>query len=542
MIKTRILTFLTITLISSLINSANAQQYSYYDNWQYHPFGKIIYQPGSNFHTSIRPLDYDKLNELTDVDSLLYDGIRVPSGKLNFWKRIFHDDLVKWEKPDYWVKVNPLFNFCAGKESEEGQNTWTNTRGFMLEGMLGKNLYFYTDFYENQSVFPNYIDDFILENKVVPGQGKSKNFTDANVTRDYSQATGYISFNAYKEYVDIQLGNGKLFIGDGHRSLLFSDVAYSYPFLRLNAQFGKVKYMIQWAQHTDLNIDSGTEARDGRYDEKYSVTHYLTGNISKRLSIGLFESVVWAAQDTATGYRGFDYTYLNPFVFFRPVEYSVGSPDNMTMGINAKYIVGKKSAFYGQFVLGEFKADEVFSGNQWWANKQGFQLGFKSFDVFGINKLDFETEYNQVRPYTYSHRETITNYGHYNQPLAHILGANFRESVTHLKYQYRRFIFNAEVMVAMYGKDYDDETSYGKDIFKDNDLRPNEYGNYIGQGLKTDLLYSDVSLSYLVNPRNNFNIAIGARIRKENNELENLNTQQVWFAVRTSLKNLYYDF
>ncbi len=538
----RSLILLLFIFANTLWFGANAQQYTYYDNWQFHPFGKVIYQPGTNYHTSIRSLDYDKLRELTNVDSLLYDGLRVPSGKLNFWKRIFHDDLLKWEKEDYWVKVNPLFDFSMGKENEAGTNTWTNTRGVMIEGKLGKNLYFYTDFYENQALFPNYIDDFILENKVVPGQGKSKNFTDANVARDFSQATGYISFNAYKDYVNIQLGNGKLFIGDGHRSLLYSDVAYSYPFLRLNAEFGKVKYMIQWAQHTDMKIDPGLEAGDARYSEKYSVAHYLTANIGKRLSVGLFESVVWAAQDSATGYRGFDYTYLNPFVFFRPVEYSIGSPDNMTMGINAKYIVGKKSAFYGQFVLGEFKADEVFSGDKWWANKQGFQLGFKSFDVFGIDKLDFQTEYNQVRPYTYSHREPISNYAHDNQPLAHMLGANFRESVTQLKYQYRRFILNAEVMVAMYGKDYDDNVSYGKDIFKDNDLRAHEYGNTIGQGLRTDLLYSDVSLSYLVNPRNNFNIAIGARIRKESNNLETLNTQQVWFAVRTSLKNLYYDF
>ena len=46
----------------------------------------------------------------------------------------------------------------------------------------------------------------------------------------------------------------------------------------------------------------------------------------------------------------------------------------------------------------------------------------------------------------------------------------------------------------------------------------------------------------MINPRNNFNIALGTRYRKENNEIETQNTQTVWFAVRTSLKNIYRDF
>jgi len=539
-LKTHLYKILFIAIICTS-HQTKAQEVSYYDNWQFHPFGKVLYQPGTNYHTSLRPIDYTKLQQLTNVDSILYDGIKVPDGKLNIWKRFLHDDLIKWENEDWWVKINPLFDFNVGKERIENKTTWTNTRGISVDGKLGKSFYFYADFYENQAVFPNYIDDFVRTNKVVPGQGKSKNFANES-PHDFSQATGYISFNAYKEYINIQMGNGKMFIGDGHRSLLLSDNAFSYPFLRLNAEFGKIKYMIQWAQHRDLNIDPALEGNDARYPEKYSVSHYLTANIGNRLSLGFFENVVWAAQDTM-GYRGFDYTYLNPFAFFRPIEYATGSPDAVTMGLNAKYIVGNKSAFYGQFVLGEFKFDEVFGGNKWWANKHGFQLGFKSFDVFKINKLDFQTEYNQVRPYTYSHRESITNYGHYNQSLAHPLGANFRESVTHIKYQYRRFIFNAEFMLAMYGKDYeDDDISWGKDIYKSNDNRPGDYGHYIGQGLKTNLYYTDLSVSYLINPRNNFNIALGTRLRRESNNLQVLETQQVWFAIRTSLKNLYYDF
>ncbi|WP_154665624.1 hypothetical protein [Saccharicrinis fermentans] len=520
----------------------SAQEISHYNNTYFNPLEREIYRPGTHIHTSVRSFNMDALNTMLNVDSLLKDGLATPSGDLNFWQRIFHDDLLAWENKDVSIKINPLFNFSIGNEMNEGKGTWNNTRGVFIEGTLGNKFYFYTDFVENQSVFPNYIDDFVEQRKVVPGQGKSKSY--GNNAHDYAQSTGFISFNPEK-WFNIQLGQGKHFIGDGHRSLLLSDNSFSYPYLKFSADFNKVHYHVMWAQHRDLNnISKELESNDARYLDKYSASHYLTMNIGNRISVGMFESVVWAAQDTM-GQRNFDLSYLNPIIFFRPLEYSLGSPDNMTMGINAKYILGNSSAFYGQFVMGEFKFDEVFNGSKWWANKQGFQLGFKSYNFLGINKLDFLTEYNQVRPYTYSHRETITNYAHYNQELAHPLGANFRESVSKVKYQYRRFIFNGELMVAMYGKDFSDtenSVSYGQNIFKDNDYRPGDYNHTIGQGLKTNLIYLEGSISYLINPQNNFNIAAGLRIRKETNDMETKNTQMLWFAVRTSIRSIYTDF
>ncbi len=527
-----------ILLLFSLVYHLSAQKVSYYQNDKFNPYEKELYKPGNNFHSSVKPYDLSKIEKQYNLDSILYDGIKKPEGDVNFWKRIFHDDLLKWDNGEVCIKINPLFDFGVGQELEESKNTWNNSRGLFIEGTFGKHFYFYTDFVENQTVFPNYLEDFINARKVVPGQGKSKTF--GSNAHDYAQSTGFISFNPIK-WFNIQLGNGKNFIGDGYRSLLLSDNAFSYPYLKFSADFNKVHYMVMWAQHRDLNIDPFLEANDERYHEKYLASHYLTFNIGNRLSVGAFESVVWAAQDTM-GQRNFELSYLNPIIFFRPVEYSLGSPDNVTMGLNSKYIVGYNSAIYGQFVLGEFKFDEVFSGEKWWANKQGFQLGFKSFNFLGIKKLDFLTEYNQVRPFNYSHSNAISNYGHYNQELAHPLGANFKEVVSKIKYQYKRFIFNGKLVSAKYGLDPSEDVSYGKDIFKSNDLRTEEYGHFITQGVKTELLHLQGSVSYLINPKNNFNIALGGKIRKESNSLGSLQTQHFWFAVRTSIKSIYTDF
>src|SRR4029079_4025980 len=43
--------------------------------------------------------------------------------------------------------------------------------------------------------------------------------------------------------------------------------------------------------------------------------------------------------------------------------------------------------------------------------------------------------YNQIRPFTYQHFDSIGSYTHYNQPLAHPLGANMNEFIGILSYQ-----------------------------------------------------------------------------------------------------------
>ncbi len=526
--------------------NAFAQQYSKYDNPAYDAISRALYRPAYNLHTSIKPYRLDQIEAYLNTDSLIFRDLKRPQEPMNIWKRIIHDDIFKWEfKGDepITIAVNPYFNFELGKEQEEGKNIWVNTRGLTLEGKLGKKLAFYSAIYENQAVFPQYIDEFIDTRGVVPGQGRAKTFGDNGW--DYSQSSGYLSYNAGK-WVNMTLGYGKNFIGDGYRSLLLSDNSYSYPYVKMTTTFLKVQYMVMLGQFS--HIDKLERAGDERFPYKYGAFHYLNWNIGKRLSLGFFESVIWAAQDT-TGYRGVDLGYLIPVIIYRPVEYSVGSPDNVVIGLNLKYIPWKDAAFYGQFVMNEFKLDEIMSGEKWWANKQGFQVGFKNYNFLGLKNLDLQTEYSQVRPFTYSHYQPITNFGHFNQELAHPLGANYRESISFLSYRWNRGYLHLEAMYAIHGKDYydssrpaDDQISWGGDIFVSNMKRYDSHGHEIAQGLETTIKHAAASVSFLVNPKSNMNISAGIRLRDSNSVLENKQNVIFHFAFRTSLRNFYYNF
>src|SRR5690606_2257841 len=92
--------------------------------------------------------------------------------------------------------------------------------------------------------------------------------------------------------------------------------------------------------------------------------------------------------------------------------------------------------------------------NKWWANKYGGQLGFKAFDVF-VPGFHIQSEWNIVRPFTYTHGSPVQAWTHLNQTLAHPLGANFAEWVSFLRYDMNKWKITEQFIWATYGRDTD---------------------------------------------------------------------------------------
>jgi hypothetical protein len=148
---------------------------------------------------------------------------------------------------------------------------------------------------------------------------------------------------------------------------------------------------------------------------------------------------------------------------------------------------------------------------------------------------------NFARPFTYSQRSSLNNYGHYNQPLAHPMGANFVEWMNVADYQYKRWFLRGEIMYAGYGLDTTG-TNFGKDIFKSYNTRTLDYGNSIGNGLTTNLLYLQGTLAFLLNPKNNLRLEASVIGRRESNDLGRKSDLIFQIGLRSSFRQLYYDF
>jgi hypothetical protein len=529
------LALITTLLILSHLSFSQSKTYPY----DYHFYQRInakTYSLDTNLHTSIRPVFPNDSITYRGLDSLTNWGIDSAS-KERSWvhKKMFSEHLLQVERPDYNVYFDFLPDFQIGYDREHKRTTWLNTRGFQIQGNIGKKFRFYSSAFENQAALPAYLTNYVNKNGIIPGQVNDKFAGRTN--KDWAYASALIDYTPNKYFTFI-LGQDKNFIGDGYRSMILSDVAANYPFFKIETTLGRVKYINIWAQFQDLMVPK--LSYDNGFRKKYGVFHYLDWSVNKRLSLGFFESIIWQKNDEV-GKRGFDLSYVTPIIFLRTVEGYNGSPDNAILGLNTKYKFAKNLTTYGQFMLDEFTAKQFFGGDGYWANKFGIQLGVKGFDAFKIKNLNFLAEFNTARPYTYSQRTSLLNYGHYNQPLAHPFGANFREVLGMVDYRYNRFQFFLQGTFAKYGLDAAGK-NFGKDIFQSYEKRIGDFGNTTGQGVSTNFMYVDGRTSFLLNAKTNLRIELGAVLRTEKNSSMNDQTTWLTFGLRSSFRNLYQDF
>jgi hypothetical protein len=295
-------------------------------------------------------------------------------------------------------------------------------------------------------------------------------------------------------FVTLSGGNNKQFWGDGYRSLLLSENAASYPFIQAKMQVWKIAYEHQVMFLKDLIPGEGSQ----RFN-KYTSMHLLSCNVSRWLNFYIFEAVVWQQKDSIR-HRGFDVQYLNPAIFFRSVEYNMGSPDNMLMGIGGKIKLWDHTHFYGQFLLDEFNLKAIVKNWGWWGNKHGLQAGIKIYGASQKRPKLLQIEYNLVRPYTYSHTFSPENYGYLNEPLAHPYGANFEEFLAIYRTALtNQCMVNLSISTVFYGTD-PSGLNDGGDIYKNNYTFISSYGNHIGQGIPTYDFNQAIVLSRMLVP------------------------------------------
>lgn len=495
---------------------------------------------------NIRNLYMDSVNHHTALQSILHEDTSAlynsPDGQKRSWfhRKLFKEHLFEFRQPEYNVFIDFLPDFQIGRSNHD-KTLWQNTRGARLQANIGKDFYFETSLYENQGVFPVYLDSFVSRRRVIPGQGEPK-VTSIGKSYDYSYVNALLSYTPGK-YLKFTLGYGTNSIGDGYRSMIISDNSFSYPYLKITGTLGQFQYTSMWAQFMDLSNKSfGQAYQDLGYDKKWGVFHFLDWNATKKLTIGLFDAVIWPNSDSAGRKRGFDWSYMNPVIFLRPAESSVGSSDNALVGMNIKYKLFPKTTLYGQLVLDEFKLKEVLNGKGWWGNKWSTQLGFRSFDLFKVPKLDLQGELNVARPYTYSFRNGQGNFAHFNQSLAHPMGGNFKELLGIASYTYKRWYLRGQLTFAQYGLDPNEDQSYGQDIFKSYEKRIQDFDNKIGQGIKTDFFYGQGTIAFVLNPKYNLRLELSAASRQEKNELKTNREFIFSFGLRSTFRQLYYDF
>ncbi|HET6243204.1 MAG: hypothetical protein H0V01_01440 [Bacteroidetes bacterium] len=494
---------------------------------------KHLAHPGNSSHTAVKPY----LGSLINSDSIANSENEIQKHRQfqsKFARKIKYESLIHVDTGDFKLHIDPLFNFSFHQDNADvslradTSSFYTNSRGFRASGDITTKFSFETTFLENQSFFVSYLDDYVQQWGVVPGQGRVKEFKKSGY--DYAWASGNVSYSPIKN-INLQLGHGNHFIGEGYRSLILSDNAFVYPYLKINTAFFKnrLNYTnIYSSLQTLIRMKTQVVSqREELFIRKQGTFHYLSFNATKRLQIGVFEGIIWKASENNYPQKVSPLFY-NPVIFVNTVALLNDTLNNVFTGINIKYKLLNKTTLYGQFLINGLKT-----------NDYGWQAGFKTFDLFSIKNLHLQSEFNSVEPYTYSFQNPIQNYGHYNQSLAHPLGAGFKEFVGFIDYGIKDLFLGVKFNYATMNYDTSGYNNGGNIFLAQGELSGTQLPD---KSLEASLFWKEISVGYIINRKTNMKIMVGFSERISANVNRRQESRILFFALRTDLFNRYYDF
>lgn len=502
-------------------------------NIQFNSDLNIIYEQtvasDTDFHFTVKPFTQKDFSKFKQFDTVNLNS--------KIFYSLLNKDLLNVSKNNFSFILNPLIQSQAYYDVRASSLFMANKIGVSINSSYKNKVFFNSNLYYSVLNLPDFQKTFADSFGIIPHYGK---FLSANGNQ-YSilSFSGEITYQP-SEYIYFHVGKGNHFLGNGYRSLFLSDNTNSYPYFKTTVDIWKIKYFWLIAGLNDFELYNSNQEFD--LYKKAAFIHYFSLNITKRINFNFFEAIISNPYDIHGDKNGYEPAYFNPVIFYRPVEFYTGTTDNSLMGIGINLRLFKSLHLYSQFILDDLIVSKLKDGSGWWGNKIGIQVGLKAYNFFNVEGLFFRGELNVVRPYTYSHGISTynsvqnLNYGDYHQSLAHPLGANFAEAISVISYNKGRFMTTAKIILSKSGVD-NDSISYGSDIYKAYNLRPDDYGIKFLQGEITGFSFIDINVSYLINPNYNLKFEIGVYNRTEMNSFVNNSQTVLYLGLSSRLFN-----
>jgi hypothetical protein len=507
-VKPARLSLLGLLLLSC---SLSAQQLQLPRNTDYLPELEKQLLSKSATHKGFGSVTYDDLG-------LEYDTAAQSEGK---WliRKLFEESFFRIDSGDFKLRIDPLLNLEFGRDGRDtvSRNLYTNTRGVLIRGEIGDHLSFESSFLENQSFFGSFLSKYVSDFQVVPGSGRVKPFKNDGF--DYAMASGYINLKA-TDWLRLSVGHGKHFIGMGYRSLLLSDNAFNYPYLKAELRLwgDKIRYQYMSAQLRRLERLPATLSTEPQFRKKLMSTNYLSFKPNEIFEISLFEGLTWQRWDSVS--LDLNYAAFVPIIGVNSLVQSNNQYVAGIYGINLLVNPMDGLRIYGQAM------NSLRNGHT------GAQIGLKTASL-GIENLNARVEYNWMEMSNYFGSGIEGFYSHYNQSLAHPRGVGFSEVVVRLQYSWKRLYFLQHL--SMYFEAEDSQF-----VNHESNYPPDPLALYYFPS--RNIVFQNYEVSYLINPAYALNAAIGIRLRSDP-DMGPLN-EMSWFyaALRTSLNRVYFDF
>ncbi|MEL6673445.1 MAG: hypothetical protein AAFR61_14670 [Bacteroidota bacterium] len=441
------------------------------------------------------------------MEWLVNDSLAQPAYK-GLWNTFYTNkrDLGRVKQGPLELYINPILHTSLGVDRNDFPTAgspnlplYYNSRGLMIRGSLYGKVGFQTEVFDNILRVPQFVYDHFAAQRTLPGETRVKTFGDQNGV-DFLGSRAYLTFRPIPA-VRLKFGKDRAFWGNGFQSLSLSDHAADYLFLNLTTRIWRLTYVNHFTQLTDF-IPNWND-NYGRLPKKFAVFHQLTYHPWNNFSFSLFESLVYQPS-LPNGLRGPEWSYFNPVIFFRAAEQVFGSSDNAFLGAQAKWNFLQRFQLYGQFLIDDVNIGIRDQGSGYYGNKIGWQLGGRYIDVAGVEGLDFQAEYNRLRPFTYQHFSVSANYSHYGQSLGHSFGANLYDMHLILRYQPKP-AWNLYASYSMTAQGLDSASvNFGGDIGRVYTNRVGDFNHEVTQGNRLDIQQFYGRISYQLMRSDNY--------------------------------------
>lgn len=409
----------------------------------------------------------------------------------------------------YVLEAAPLVNLSGGPayvERLDGTTEWTtalqNTRGLRAAGQVGR-FFIETRITENQTTLPLGPSD----RRSAPRLGWVRTRGEPDPTYDYLVSTGVVGYR--DRFVEVRAGRDRNRLGFARGSLILSNYATEYDHVQVRLEAGPASFQSLYARFLDPRSSGGSD-RDGVVDDRYGAFHRAALRLGYGIELEAFEAVLLGGRD---GSPDFEVSYLIPFTLYRAVERDLGSPDNVLLGAGAAWQPASGYRLYAQGLLDELTADRFFEDA--WTNKWGFVLGVQLADprLPGVGRLrntDLRAEYARIRPYVYSHRDSVAAAIHYGDGLGHPAGPNASDLSLYIAHRPHPDVeISLDAATTLRGRNTD-ALNYGSDPARPYTDRVPE-PNPTLQGVRQRLSWADLRTSVRVLPDAFLGLAVEAR-------------------------------
>ena len=148
----------------------------------------------------------------------------------------------------------------------------------------------------------------------------------------------------------------------------------------------------------------------------------------------------------------------------------------------------------------------------------------------------------------YQGLDSLLSYSNYNQSITHSMGANFREYLVTLNYQWKRLYTSYKFNFTQAGYDFTGDflniENNGGNILKAEKDIVNATNVKMFNGTPYNIINNEFRIGYIINPKINFVAELGVQFRNyssSSNDFNNFSSHSIGLSFKTNIFNRYYD-